>query len=80
MTATEAIKALERGKCVGLAGVTNRYFRLYRNDTICQLNPTGACCATVELQYTPDEFESEGFRMEFELYDPNTMKTISQVP
>lgn len=77
MTAIEAIKAMERGKCVRLAFAPSWYFRLYRNDTICQLNPVGACCATVELQYTPDEFESEGFRMEFELYDPDTTKTIS---
>lgn len=76
MTVTEAIKAMVEGKCIKLAGLTNRYFRMYRNDTICQLNPAGACCATVESQYTFDEFESGGRRMEFELYDPDTMKTI----
>lgn len=67
MTANEAFRAMEGGKCVKLVSESSRYFRLYRNDTVCQLNPVGACCATVEMQYTPDEFESEGFRMEFEV-------------
>ena len=69
MTASEAMKALERGKCIRLAGVSNLYFRLYRNDTICELWPDVSVASRVTMQYTPDEFESEGFRMEFELYE-----------
>lgn len=71
MNAKEAIKFMETtGKCVKSTS-SNYFYRLFRNETICQLLSVGSCCATVMLQMTPGEFESQGYRMEFEPYDPS---------
>jgi len=68
MKATDAVKFMQTtGKCVKSAG-SNYFYKLFRNDVICQLLPAGTCCATVMLQVSPDEFESQGYRMEFEEY------------
>jgi len=70
MSAEDAIKFMEKtGQCVRAATVTHEYFRLFQNDTICELRPAGPCCATVIAQRNYDEFISEGFRVEFEAYD-----------
>ena len=70
MNAEDAIKFMEKtGQCVKSISSTGPYFRLFQNDTICELRHAGPCCATVIAQRNYDEFISEGFRVEFEAYD-----------
>jgi hypothetical protein len=75
MTASEALKAMEAGKCVVAVKRAfddpefNGYFRLYRNDTILKLMPDTPCAAMVKRQFTIEKFEELGSYHTFEIYD-----------
>ena len=75
MNASEALKAMEVGKCVVAVKRAfddpgfNGYFRLYRNDTILKLMPDTPCAAKVKCQYSMEQFEYLGGYHTFEIYD-----------
>jgi hypothetical protein len=71
MTVSESIKYMEMtGKGVKYVGDSKphlkRYFRLFRNETICELIPDMVAAARVVMQYNYYEFLSDGCLFEFE--------------
>jgi len=68
MTASEALQRLREGKRVK-AETADEFYQGYRNGVICELKQETACAAIVIRQLTPDQFESEGFGITFEIYD-----------